>query len=61
VGKSKNDKLKDKRIIDMSEVFIHSGGKRNRSEDVIKTGCGPHKSPKDYKRKPKHQSKEYGV
>lgn len=34
---------------------VNASGKLNRNDNVVKSGCGVHKSKKDYSRKQKHK------
>lgn len=36
------------------ELLLNSANKINKSMEQVRTGTGVHKSPKDYRRKPKH-------
>ena len=50
-------KIKKLPIIDMTGLIINSVGKLGRHDDVVKSGCGAHKSKRDYTRKKKHKKK----
>lgn len=52
---AKKTKTKQLPVLDMTGLIINSAGKFGRHDDEVKTGCGPHKSLKDYTRKKKHK------
>jgi hypothetical protein len=43
------------KVISGKELFIKGRNKLNRNEGNVKSGCGVHKSEKDYSRKIKHK------
>lgn len=51
-------KKEKKMIISGLELMIHSANKEGGHDDYVRTGCGAHKSAKDYKRKSKHRKKD---
>ena len=52
-------KKSQKMIINSTELMLNSANKLGRHLDNVKTGCGIHKSKKDYTRKIKHKNKNY--
>jgi hypothetical protein len=44
--------------INGNELLLNSAGKLNKSEGIVYSGCGKHKSIKDYTRKKKHKNRE---
>ena len=55
---SKRKKAPKDMIIDGREVMVNSANKPGRHDEGVRTGCGPHRSKKDYRRKEKHH-KDY--
>lgn len=50
-------KKREVKTINLTDLLINSSGKIGRHEPQVKSGCGAHKSAKDYKRKEKHHKK----
>lgn len=51
-------KKQKKVVISGLELLINSANKEGGHDDYVRTGCGAHKSSKDYKRHSKHKNKE---
>ena len=58
-SKHRKREQKKKMIIKGKDLIINSSGKLGRHLDVVKTGTGPHKSKKDYKRRSKHKNRQF--
>ena len=59
MSKKKNKKsMKKMPKINGNELLLNSAGKLNKSEGIVYSGCGKHKSIKDYTRKKKHKNRE---
>lgn len=56
MGKKK--KVERLMTINVNELLIHSANKLGRHDDIVKTGCGVHKTNKTYTRREKH-NKDY--